>query len=175
MFNAGLIWDCKYLIWPRNIEKSIITLMGTFEAQPSKIPHQSIIWWFFCQWKAPFKLKSRGRRGRSSEERGGCRVALCINGKGASNTYMDTRGRSQPYSLLQQGTSIRWKRQMAASATPTLDMGQTPQQTAEMWNLWICRCWQIYRARKKGLYVVARNFFLLLLNCSAWPCPGTHH
>ena len=22
----------------------------------------------------------------------------------------------------------------------------------------------------KGLYVVARNFFLLLLNCSAWPC-----
>ena len=28
----------------------------------------------------------------------------------------------------------------------------------------------IYRARKKGLHVVARNFFLLLLNCSAWPC-----
>ena len=27
-----------------------------------------------------------------------------------------------------------------------------------------------YRARNKGLYVVARNFFLLLLNCSAWPC-----
>ena len=22
----------------------------------------------------------------------------------------------------------------------------------------------------KGLYVVARNFFLLLLNCCAWPC-----
>ena len=31
-------------------------------------------------------------------------------------------------------------------------------------------CWTIYRARNKGLYVVARNFFLLLLNCSAWPC-----
>ena len=30
----------------------------------------------------------------------------------------------------------------------------------------------IYRARNKGLYVVARNFFLLLLNCSAWPCLG---
>ena len=28
----------------------------------------------------------------------------------------------------------------------------------------------VYRARKKGLYVVARNFFLLLLNFSAWPC-----
>ena len=24
--------------------------------------------------------------------------------------------------------------------------------------------------RNKGLYVVARNFFLLLLNCPAWPC-----
>ena len=29
----------------------------------------------------------------------------------------------------------------------------------------------VYRAPgKKSLYVVARNFFLLLLNCSAWPC-----
>jgi len=28
----------------------------------------------------------------------------------------------------------------------------------------------MYRAPGKGLYVVARNFFLLLLNCSAWPC-----
>ena len=28
----------------------------------------------------------------------------------------------------------------------------------------------VYRDRLKGLYVVARNFFLLLLNCSAWPC-----
>ena len=27
-----------------------------------------------------------------------------------------------------------------------------------------------YRDRLKGLYVVARNFFLLLLNFSAWPC-----
>ena len=25
----------------------------------------------------------------------------------------------------------------------------------------------VYRARNKGLYVVARNFFMLLLNCSA--------
>ena len=24
----------------------------------------------------------------------------------------------------------------------------------------------------KGVYVVARNFFRLLLNCSAWPCLG---
>ena len=34
----------------------------------------------------------------------------------------------------------------------------------------------IYSAQRgggnKGLYVVARNFFLLLLNCSAWPCLG---
>ena len=29
-----------------------------------------------------------------------------------------------------------------------------------------------YRARNKGLYVVARNFFLLLLDWSAWPCLG---
>ena len=28
----------------------------------------------------------------------------------------------------------------------------------------------MYRDRLKGWYVVARNFFLLLLNCSAWPC-----
>ena len=28
----------------------------------------------------------------------------------------------------------------------------------------------LYRARNKGLYLVARNFFLLLLNCSAWTC-----
>ena len=30
----------------------------------------------------------------------------------------------------------------------------------------------LYRAEKKSWYVVARNFFLLLLNFSAWPCPG---
>ena len=30
----------------------------------------------------------------------------------------------------------------------------------------------VYREVNKGLYVVARNFFLLLLNCSAWPCLG---
>ena len=29
-----------------------------------------------------------------------------------------------------------------------------------------------YRAPKKCVYVVARNFFLLLLNCSAWTCLG---
>ena len=29
-----------------------------------------------------------------------------------------------------------------------------------------------YRAPGKCLYVVARNLFLLLLNCSAWPCLG---
>ena len=27
-----------------------------------------------------------------------------------------------------------------------------------------------YRGGNKGLYVVAGNFCLLLLNCSAWPC-----
>ena len=31
---------------------------------------------------------------------------------------------------------------------------------------------QKYRAPGKSLYVVARNFFLLLLNCSAWHCLG---
>ena len=30
----------------------------------------------------------------------------------------------------------------------------------------------MYRAEKKSWYVVARNFFLLLLNFSAWPCLG---
>ena len=29
-----------------------------------------------------------------------------------------------------------------------------------------------YRAEKKSWYVVARKFFLLLLNFSAWPCLG---
>ena len=29
-----------------------------------------------------------------------------------------------------------------------------------------------YRGENKGLYVVARNVFLLLLVCSAWPCLG---
>ena len=33
------------------------------------------------------------------------------------------------------------------------------------------RC-MIYRAEKKSWYVVARNFFLLLLNFSAWPFLG---
>ena len=33
-----------------------------------------------------------------------------------------------------------------------------------------CRFMGIYRDRLKGMYVVARNFFLLLLNFSAWPC-----
>ena len=28
----------------------------------------------------------------------------------------------------------------------------------------------VYRDRLKCLYVVARNFFLLLLTCFAWPC-----
>ena len=30
----------------------------------------------------------------------------------------------------------------------------------------------VYRAEKKSWYVVARNFFLVLLNFSAWPCLG---
>ena len=30
----------------------------------------------------------------------------------------------------------------------------------------------VYRAEKKFWYMVARNFFLLLLNFSAWPCLG---
>ena len=30
----------------------------------------------------------------------------------------------------------------------------------------------VYRAPGKCLYVVARNFFLLLLNSSDWPCLG---
>ena len=29
-----------------------------------------------------------------------------------------------------------------------------------------------YREVNKGLYVVARHFFLILLNCSAWLCLG---
>ena len=31
---------------------------------------------------------------------------------------------------------------------------------------------RMYRGGNKGLYVVARNSFLLLLNCSAWLCLG---
>ena len=30
----------------------------------------------------------------------------------------------------------------------------------------------VYRDRLKGLKVVARSLFLLLLTCSAWPCLG---
>ena len=30
----------------------------------------------------------------------------------------------------------------------------------------------IYREVNKGVYVVAKYFFLLLLNCSTWPCLG---
>ena len=30
----------------------------------------------------------------------------------------------------------------------------------------------MYRGGNKCVYVVARNFFLLLFNCSAWPCLG---
>ena len=30
--------------------------------------------------------------------------------------------------------------------------------------------WNLYRAEKKGWYVVARYFFLALLSFSAWPC-----
>ena len=33
---------------------------------------------------------------------------------------------------------------------------------------WSLSTLQVYREVNKGLYVVARNFFLLLLNCSAW-------
>ena len=36
----------------------------------------------------------------------------------------------------------------------------------------ICFASSLYSARKKSLYMVARNFFLLLLNRSAWPCLG---
>ena len=36
---------------------------------------------------------------------------------------------------------------------------------------WISQ-WIFYRGGNKGLYVVARNFFLLLLNCLAWLCLG---
>ena len=48
------------------------------------------------------------------------------------------------------------------------------QRCSNMSNLSIGQCGNLncllYRARNKGLCVVARNFFLLLLNCSAWPC-----
>ena len=35
-----------------------------------------------------------------------------------------------------------------------------------------CNVANLYRAEKKSWYVVARNFFLLLLHFSAWPCLG---
>ena len=34
---------------------------------------------------------------------------------------------------------------------------------------------QVYKDLLKGWYVVARNFFLLLLNCSGWPCLAVAH
>ena len=36
----------------------------------------------------------------------------------------------------------------------------------------ILSTWTHYRGENKCLYEVAINFFLLLLNCSAWPCLG---
>ena len=36
--------------------------------------------------------------------------------------------------------------------------------------LWAIIYILIYRDRLKDMYVVARNFFLHLLNFSAWPC-----
>ena len=38
------------------------------------------------------------------------------------------------------------------------------------WNFVSEEKFVVYREVNKGLYVVARNVFLLLLNCSAWPC-----
>ena len=40
--------------------------------------------------------------------------------------------------------------------------------------IWICKelISSLYRDEQKGLYVVARILFLLLLNYSAWPCLG---
>ena len=35
-----------------------------------------------------------------------------------------------------------------------------------------CQLADMYRDRLKGLYVVARRLFLLLLTCSASPCLG---
>ena len=39
-------------------------------------------------------------------------------------------------------------------------------------KLFYVECIATYRGGNKGLYVVARNFFLLLLNCSACSCLG---
>ena len=39
-------------------------------------------------------------------------------------------------------------------------------ETRHYWCVYV----DMYRARNKSLYVVARISFLLLLNCSAWPC-----
>ena len=57
----------------------------------------------------------------------------------------------------------------------------TPSLSLAAYNAWgltnmtsekSSKFWNKHREVNKGLYVVARNFFLLLLNCSAWPCLG---
>ena len=48
-------------------------------------------------------------------------------------------------------------------------------ETSQVHYLENARCTLVctlQREVNKGLYVVAINFFLLLLNCSAWPCLG---
>ena len=56
----------------------------------------------------------------------------------------------------------------AGTATPGRRSTPSQSPTSRRSTLWQ---WSVYyRDRLKGLYVVPRSFFLLLLTCSAWPC-----
>ena len=58
----------------------------------------------------------------------------------------------------------------AVSKGPEEEGGETPFVKVVFRLESMIQMSSVHRARNKGLYVVARNFFLLLLNCSAWPC-----
>ena len=62
-----------------------------------------------------------------------------------------------PYKKLSTAFFTQWTETFTFCIVILLNVGHTRRE-------------ENYRARKKGLYVVARNFFLILLNFSAWTC-----
>ena len=69
--------------------------------------------------------------------------------------------RSRPTKILNSTTLSRSTSRPGRRSLETLESCNNTQRIANQNN---------YRGGNKGLHVVARNFFLLLLNCSAWPC-----
>ena len=110
---------------------------------------------------APARRRHRQERGPTPKRRGEG------EGRGAGRPK-DGKGR-QP----QIATWADSQRRVASS--PAFEICYTVETAYKVYvcprgNLLYCRPY--YWFRLKGSYVVARIFFLLLLNCSAWPCLG---